>query len=242
MDAFVWFGFLTAIFGTSVISGMVGMIGGMVLLAILGLWFPPAVVIPLHGCIQLMSNGVRVALLGRWAAWDQVGWFALGATAGAALGLVWVPTIPSALLSVLMGTGCLLAVWTPQSQVRGSPGPRVLVPLGALATFLSLVMGAVGPLLDAFFARDGSPQRLLGTKAAFQATNHVLKVLVYGLSGFALGPWAWMLLAALPATLLGNQLGQVLARSIPPKRFLLALRWLVTGLAILVVFSGLQNR
>jgi len=48
-----------AAFATAVLSAVVGMAGGITLLAAMLLWLPPLVVIPLHGVIQLASNGSR---------------------------------------------------------------------------------------------------------------------------------------------------------------------------------------
>lgn len=49
-------------FLTSALSGVVGMGGGMLLLSVMAACFPPAVLIPLHGAVQFVSNGVRMAI------------------------------------------------------------------------------------------------------------------------------------------------------------------------------------
>lgn len=54
-----------SVFLSSVISGMTGMGGGILLLASIGPLFAPSIVIPLHGIIQLSSNISRVALSNR---------------------------------------------------------------------------------------------------------------------------------------------------------------------------------
>ena len=42
--------------GTSILSGIMGMGGGILLLTIMMQFFPPAILIPLHGSIQWSSN------------------------------------------------------------------------------------------------------------------------------------------------------------------------------------------
>ena len=45
---------------TSILSGVIGMGGGITLLAVMELFVPASALVPLHGSVQLMSNGTRV--------------------------------------------------------------------------------------------------------------------------------------------------------------------------------------
>lgn len=55
--------FVISTFLTSVISGLIGVAGGAMLLAIMVLaGFPPAVAIPIHAAVQLFSNISRIFL------------------------------------------------------------------------------------------------------------------------------------------------------------------------------------
>ena len=64
-------------FATAVLSAMVGLAGGTVLLAVMLLFFEPSAAVPLHGVIQLVSNGARTVVQGRHVAWRVVGWYSL---------------------------------------------------------------------------------------------------------------------------------------------------------------------
>ncbi len=61
---------------TSVVSGVMGMAGGMLLLAVMLLRLEPAVAIPVHGIVQLVSNGSRAFFLRKHVRWDAVWRFA----------------------------------------------------------------------------------------------------------------------------------------------------------------------
>ena len=50
---------VVAAFGTSILSGVIGMGGGMTLLGAMTLGLPPAWVVPLHAIVQLFSNFTR---------------------------------------------------------------------------------------------------------------------------------------------------------------------------------------
>ena len=70
-----WIG--AAVFATAALSGGLGMAGGVALLAVLLLYLPPLVAIPLHGVIQLVSNGSRVIVQRKHARFGWIVWYAL---------------------------------------------------------------------------------------------------------------------------------------------------------------------
>jgi len=60
------------VFVTAVLSGVLGMAGGIALLGVLLVYLPPLVAIPLHGVIQLVSNGSRVIVQREHARFDWI--------------------------------------------------------------------------------------------------------------------------------------------------------------------------
>ena len=68
LDAGGWINFrmraMLAAFATSILSAVVGMAGGITLLAVMLLFLEPLAAIPLHGVIQLVSNSSRA-----WPRW-----------------------------------------------------------------------------------------------------------------------------------------------------------------------------
>jgi uncharacterized membrane protein YfcA len=239
MEHFNWIGFLLVVLVSSTLSGMAGMAGGMVLLNALGLWFPPAVVIPLHGCLQSVSNGSRVVLWWRAVNWRLVATFASGAVGAAALGTLWLPALPASVTSWAIGLVCLGAVWLPLLK-RAPADTKLMSPvlaglLGLSTTFVSLFAGTTGPLVDAFLVRGQSKAAVLGTKAAFQFVNHSFKLVVFLVAGFSLVQWGPILLAALPFLIAGTKLGQLLVDRVPQTLFQTGLRWMVTLLALFTI-------
>src|SRR5690242_21187049 len=88
------------IVGTSLLSGIFGMAGGMILVGILLAMMPVPEAMMLHGVTQMASNGWRGLLWWRHVRWRAVGSYVFGCFL--ALG-VWsftryVPSIPVALL------------------------------------------------------------------------------------------------------------------------------------------------
>ncbi len=168
------------VFATAVLSGVLGMAGGIALLAVLLLYLPPLVAIPVHGVIQLVSNGSRVVAQRRHARFEWIGWYALPLVPAGLLGLEVAQALPEAVLEGAIGAVVLLATWLPKSRGDGEPAaaqPRVrFLALGGCSGFLNMVLGATGVLIDPFFLGLGlSRQALVGTKAACQTIGHVVK-------------------------------------------------------------------
>ncbi len=72
---------LTALFA-SALSAIVGMGGGVILLAVMALVLSPQLVVPLHGVVQLASNTTRTIVFLRHVNWTLVGVFGVFLTLG----------------------------------------------------------------------------------------------------------------------------------------------------------------
>ena len=79
---------VTAAFLTAMLSGIIGMGGGMLLLATLFCFLPHSEAIPVHATVQLASNGTRILAFLRDVHWRTIGRFVAGAVPGGALGIL----------------------------------------------------------------------------------------------------------------------------------------------------------
>ena len=199
-------------FASAVLSAMVGLAGGTVLLAVMLLFFEPAAAVPLHGVIQLVSNGARTAVQGRHVAWSVVGWYSLLllplALAGARVALA----IPASLGTTLIGVFVLVATLRPgwlRIRPAGAGGEaRRFALLGAVGGFLGSLIGAVGPLVAPFFLHLGLSRRgVVGTAAACQAAGHLAKIAAFGWIGFSYREHFGLLLAMSMLVIAGAMAG-----------------------------------
>lgn len=69
--------------GTSFVTAAMGIGGGVMLLAILASVLPAAALIPVHGLVQLGSNGNRAIMTRQHIDWCMVKSFSAGALLGA---------------------------------------------------------------------------------------------------------------------------------------------------------------
>ncbi|MCP4754796.1 MAG: sulfite exporter TauE/SafE family protein [Proteobacteria bacterium] len=229
---------VAAAFFSSIVSGLTGMGGGFILLVFLASSFPPTVLIPLHGSLQLISNLSRGFLFFRHIDWKIAGLFAVGAMIGSFFGSLLLIDIPQTSFRIVLGIAILAMTWMPKLEkvpkVRG-----LFAYVGAGSTFLSLFIGATGPLIAPFFLKSGLiKENLVATKSACQIPLHVFKIIVYLTSGFLLGPWIPVLAGAIPAMFLGIWTGKQLLGKVSERKFYILLQAIITILALRMLFKA----
>ncbi len=111
----LWVGslFVGVVFFTSLLSGVFGMAGGLVLLWFLLVIFPAGTAMAVHGVIQLTANGSRAWLSRHFIVWRIVALMTLGVTSAAGLLLLFNYAPNAATVSLLIGLMPLL-VWMPK--------------------------------------------------------------------------------------------------------------------------------
>jgi uncharacterized membrane protein YfcA len=229
---------------TSVVSGVMGMAGGMLLLAVMLLRLEPVVAIPVHGIVQLVSNASRAFFLRRQVRWGAVWRFAWPLVPGGALGIWLLAYVPASGSRIAIGAFVLASTWLRSffSIGKGAGAVRALPLGGALVGFFSTLVGATGPLLGPFIlALDLGTQSTIATLAACQIFQHASKVMLFGLRGFAIGryllPCLWLCLCAIA----GSAIGTRLLDHMPEKPFKLGVRLVLTALALQQLWQGLTG-
>ena len=228
------------------LSAIVGMAGGITLLAVMLLFWDPLVVIPLHGVIQLVSNGSRTLVQREHVAWRILGYQSLLLLPMGFLGLVLARALPPAGLKALIGCFVLVATWLPGllllgTHPEGVEPRRRFVLLGGVVGFLQVSIGATGPLIAPFFLNLGLTRRaLIGTKAACQAAGHLAKIVIFGLGGFAYAAFALPLVLLSGVTVAGTWLGSRVLERVSERLFVRLYKTVLSVIALrLVVWDGL---
>lgn len=226
---------------SSIVSGMTGMAGGIMLLSFMAPFFSPLVLIPLHGLVQWVSNLSRTILLRPHVDRKIIGAFMIGAVVGTVLGTPLVNRIPEAGFRLVLGLFILIMTWMP--KLKGMSNPRsMFMSVGVGAGFLSLFIGASGPFIAPFFLHAQlSKEGLVATKAFCQFVLHTTKMVAYFISGFVLWPWLGLLAWMIPAVILGNYLGKKILLKVPEEKFRLALKVLISLAAFRVLAMGVEE-
>jgi uncharacterized membrane protein YfcA len=231
---------LGAAFIGSVISGFLGMGGGIFLLTVLFLCgLDAAVVIPVHALIQLTSNSTRVALFAKDVRRPALLVFCLCALPFPVLGLAIAGHLDAETTKVLIGILVLFAVWKPKGWRVGWRERSAFATVGVIAGTLGVVVGATGPLIAPFFLREGwRKEEIIATKAACQVFVHIQKIVAFGLVGFAFADELPRVVPLALMVVLGTVVGKKFLRRLTERQFRLAYRLVLTVLALRLVVSA----
>lgn len=231
---------VTVAFLTSTLSGMIGMGGGITLLAVMASFFPPAILIPLHGVVQFGSNISRVYFNLKWVNKKLVAEFCVGAILGALVASQLNIDIPQKPFKLGLGIFIFFIIWAPKFKFT-TRFKKPFTWLGFFATLVSFLVGATGPFIAPFFLNKKLPkQSIVASKAACQLIIHAFKIFVFSLWGFAFASYIDLLIAMLIAVTLGSYVGKKFLDKVPEKIFIWIFKSLVSFLALRLIYLSIQ--
>lgn len=206
----------TAIFSASVLSGIFGMAGGLILFGALLYYIDVVPAMVLFGAIQVCAGGWRAVLWVQHVRWSIVWRYIIGATVAFVImrAVQFVPPKPV----IYVGLG-LMPFATHLLPARLSPDitrPGMPYFCGLLMQVLQLMAGATGVVLDVFFQKSGLDRKtIIGTKSLVQVTGHLYRVGYFASLSTALDfglPW-WAFACGIGLAVAGTQVaGYVLER------------------------------
>jgi uncharacterized membrane protein YfcA len=180
-------------FIAAMLAAVTGFGGAAVLLPMLVFVFGVRDAIPILTVAQLIGNGSRVWLNRFELNWKVVAWFAVG-------GILFAHAPLAALTRVLGAFLILIVIWRhlPRASTFRRPLKSFAI-IGAVSSFLSALLGSVGPLMAPFFLAYGIVKgAYIGTEALSTVVMHIAKLVAYResailpsrsvLCGLALGP------------------------------------------------------
>lgn len=233
---------LVVVFFTSMLSGIFGMAGGLVLLGVLLFMLPVSTAIAVQGAIQIIANGSRAWFSRAFIDWRVLAIMTTGLLVAAALlfSLRYVPDLATVCITI----GLLpILLWIPQSWLSlDASKPHHAFICGFLGGGINLAVGVAGPTIDMFFIRTPMDRRtIIATKAAAQVVNHAGKIAFYWNATMVLTGWEWGAVAlAAPFAVLGTSAGYWVLQRLTDANFKSWTRLLVTAIGIYYLIRGLS--
>jgi uncharacterized membrane protein YfcA len=223
-------------FITSMISAILGMGGGILLLAAMFSVLPHMLVVPLHACVQLVSNFTRVLAYIKDVNWKILGFFLCGALPSLAIAAFVFKELYAQkdgidpYMKTLVGLYILIVTYRKKNKQENKAPLYKFAILGTYAAPISLFFGATGPLMAPYFIRkDFHKEMIVASKAVCQFVVHMLKLGIF--------VWLWnsemgklgavealkepskMLVFLLSATIMGTLVGKKLMKKVSEKHF-----------------------
>lgn len=240
---------------TAVLSAVAGLGGGLVLLVVLLQFLDPIDAIPVHGAIQIASNGSRAWLLRSHIEWRIVRFHAVLLVPGGLIGLQFVDRLPKAGMRALIGAFALVATWCPSvlaprtRRGKSDPAepqeplpPRTFLAVGLAHGTINMPLGATGPMIAPFFRAALADRReVVSTFAASQVIGHAVKIALFGLVGFSFqAHWPTIAIGA-AGVVAGTWVGTRLLHQLSEKAFVVLFRATVTLAALRLLMDALRS-
>ena len=231
------------VFATSVLSGILGMAGGIVLMAVLVTTLGVANAMILHGAVQATANGSRAWFLKRHIRWNILPMYLVGA--GLAVGVFSVLTlIPDAsVVLILVGVFPWMARFSKHLQGLDVTHQPTTVVCGFVVTSAQLLAGASGPLLDVFYLNSPlNRQQIVANKALTQTIGHGLKIVYYGVIVAVVNTTpAWLFALAIVSAILGTKVGTRLLMRWNDTDFQRTSQFIILTIASLCIAQGVWS-
>jgi len=223
---------------TSFITAAAGIGGGIMMVAVMAVLMPAQAVIPVHGVVQIGSNGGRTAIMLRQVQWQVLLPFCAGSVVGAAIGGLTVVELDPAVLNIGLACFILYSVWAPPLT---APGRFKVVATGVFSSFLTMFFGATGTFVSAM-VKSMKLGRLehVATHSACMVAQHVIKVIAFGLLGFNFAPYAGLVVAMIVSGFLGTVVGKRVLVRMNDQFFHRVLAVLLSLLALRLLYEGLS--
>lgn len=219
-------------FFTSALTAAFGIGGGVAMLGALAGTVPPAVIIAVHGVVQLGSNLGRAVIQKDHADWPLFWRFMIGAVVGVALGALLFRSLPEKVLLGVLGLFILVMVWVPKPKIPGLEKTGIIIG-GGISSVLTMFVGATGPFIQALLIPLGlDRKRQIATHAVMMTAQHALKVVAFGFAGIALVAWLPLIAAMIVAGFIGTVMGTRLLDKMPEQLFQRILKVLLTLIAL----------
>ncbi len=224
----------------SLITASIGIGGGTLMLATMALLMPPAVLIPIHGVVQLGSNFGRALLFRREIIREIIPMFLIGTIIGVILGGQVVVALPVAVLQFILSIFILYTVWVPTLKAL-SVKKFTFFGIGAFGAFATMFVGATGPLMTPFVAaitRDR--KQVVGTQACLLTIQHTFKLIAFGLIGFSFVPYLPLIISLIIFGFIGTYIGKLVLNRIPENIFRVTLKLVLTIMALKLCFTAVS--
>ncbi len=225
------FGLLAVSLAGSLITAALSLGGGTLMLSVLALVFPAAVVVPIHGAVQLGSNSGRAFVMRPHIQWRLVLWISLGGLLGSAIGGHFAAQLPENLFKLAIGLFILFSIWAPRPDIR-TRGPAESFVGGTVISFLGMIVGVTGPLVLSFIRGIDDRRQLVATHATLMTFQNTAKILAFIAYGFAFAEFLPLILAMVAAGFIGTWIGSRLLLRLPEKSFRYGFKIIITIIAL----------
>jgi uncharacterized membrane protein YfcA len=225
----------------SALAAVAGFGGAAVLLPVLVTVFGVREAIPILTVAQFIGNGSRVWFNRGELEWRVIRWFTIGAVPFGLLGGYLFAIAPLSALTRFLGIFLLLiVVWRHLHPVPPRKfATKHFALIGAASTFLSSLLGSVGPMMAPLFLSYGLVKgAYIGTEAMSTVVMHVTKLVAYRSASILSWHAVTVGVGLGPAMFLGSWIGKKILERIPDRIFIVIIETVLVLAGVLFIVRG----
>lgn len=227
-------------FLTSTLTAVIGIGGGMILIAFMPFFLPAAAIIPVHAATQFASNLSRAWFGRRHILVSPLRQYLLGNVLGILAGFWLIGHINLEHAPLYISAYILLNLWVPPFQRAIGRFEHFSI-IGFLQTVLALFVGITGPMnVPLLMKRCNDHHAIVSTAAAMMIFAHLGKIVVYGWYGFAWLDHAALLAALIAASVAGSWAGVRLRQRARMDFLRPVLKYVLTALSLWIIVRYLR--
>lgn len=224
-------------FLTSGMTAVLGVGGGMILIAIMPSFLTASTLIPIHGVNQWASNFSRAVFAYKDIQFRVIPMFVLGSLGGVLCISVVIYFISLNYVPIFIGLYILLSLHSKYFNEKIKKFESYFI-IGFFQTGLSMVVGATGPLSMTLLLKDfDNKDKVIVTQAALMSLTHLFKIIAYIFFGFVFFDYLSIMLAMMIGSILGSFIGTKFRQKTDAEKFKKILKILLTLLAIKAIMS-----
>ena len=223
---------------TSALTAFIGAGGGTALLLFLLYLLPAPSVIPVHGCIQLVSNTTRVYLFWQHMQWAVIFRFVALMPLGVILGLLLYEMLSPDYIQLLIASAILLSLFVRPETLPGTAKlPKAAYYfIGIFIGFGNMIVGVLSPLLAAILRLEAfSKEQTVGTLGFFGFAGNLFKIAGFTAVGFSFASYLPLIIPACLASIIGGVLGKAVLRRSSHKVFFYVFQTAIILLALKLI-------
>ena len=226
---------------TSLVAGVVGLGGGLMLIAILPSFLPIQALIPIHGFTQMFSNVSRAYFGYKHIQFEVVPKFLIGSIIGVSIIALILDMISIEYIPLFIGSYILLSLWSKRFNEKIKKYENYYI-IGFLQSGLSVIVGATGPLTTTLLLKEyGDKDKVVATAALLMSITHSMKVLVFVYFGFQFLQYIDIITVMVVGVIIGSYLGTKIRDKVDGKKLVFVLKILLSILAVKLIVGLLYT-
>ena len=226
---------------TSFVAGVVGLGGGLMLIAILPSFLPIQALIPIHGFTQMFSNVSRAYFGYKHIQFEVVPKFLIGSILGVSLIALILDMISIEYIPLFIGSYILLSLWSKSFNEKIKKYENYYL-IGFLQSGLSVIVGATGPLTTTLLLKEYEDKdKVVSTAALLMSITHSMKVLVFVYFGFKFSEYLDIITVMVIGVIIGSYLGTKVRDKVDGKKLVFTIKIVLSILAVKLIVSLFYN-